>query len=46
MAKRLSDMRAALLAKPGVSAAYDELRDEFEMADALIRARIRAGLTH
>ena len=46
MAKRLSDMRAALLAKPGVRAAYDELRDEFEMADALIRARIRAGLTH
>ena len=26
-------------------AAYDELRDEFELADALIRARIQAGLT-
>ena len=45
MVKRLSDVRAALLAKPGVRAAYDGLRDEFELADALIRARIRAGLT-
>jgi ribosome-binding protein aMBF1 (putative translation factor) len=45
MAKRLSDVRAVLLAKPGVRAAYDELRDEFELADALIRARSRAGST-
>jgi DNA invertase Pin-like site-specific DNA recombinase len=43
MAKRLSDVRAALLAKPGVRAAYDELRDEFELADALIRARTGEG---
>lgn len=45
MARRLRDVRAALLAKPGVRAAYDELRDEFDLADALIRARLRAGLT-
>jgi ribosome-binding protein aMBF1 (putative translation factor) len=45
MVKQLSDVREVLLAKPGVRAAYDELRDEFDLADALIRARIRAGLT-
>jgi DNA invertase Pin-like site-specific DNA recombinase len=38
MAKRLHDVRAALLATPGVRAAYDELLDEFELTDALIRA--------
>jgi transcriptional regulator with XRE-family HTH domain len=34
-----------MLADPAVQAAYEALRPEFELADALIAARRRAGLS-
>lgn len=45
MAKRLSEFREKLLAKPGVRAAYEELAPEYELARTIIRARARSGLT-
>ena len=37
--------RKRLLADPEVQAAYDALRDEFNLAHELIAARVHAGLT-
>jgi predicted transcriptional regulator len=48
MGKRLKDMRdfrEELLANPKVRAAYEELAPEYELARAIIRARVRSGLT-
>jgi ribosome-binding protein aMBF1 (putative translation factor) len=42
---QLSDLKAALLADPDVRAIYDELAPEYEIARAVIKARIAAGLT-
>lgn len=45
MAKGLDEIRAGLLAKPGVRAAYDQLAPEYAVARAVIEARTRARLT-
>ncbi len=45
MTTQLSDLKAALLADPDVRAIYDELAPEYEIARAVIKARIAAGLT-
>jgi len=45
MAKKLSDVKARLLANPDVRAAYDEMAPEYEIARAVVKARIAAGLT-
>jgi DNA-binding XRE family transcriptional regulator len=45
MSKRLEATRKKMLADPEVQAAYDALRDEFNLAHELIAARVRAGLT-
>jgi ribosome-binding protein aMBF1 (putative translation factor) len=42
---KLSDFKAVLLADPDVRAIYDELAPEYEIARAVIKARIAAGLT-
>ncbi len=41
----LRDLEARLLANPEVKAEFDRLAPEFEIAEALIRARQRAGLS-
>ncbi len=43
--KKLSDLKARLLADPDTRAEYDALSGEFEMARELIDARIRARMT-
>lgn len=43
--KTLKDLRAELLAKPGVKEAYEDLAPEYAIARAVIAARIHAGLT-
>ena len=45
MGKRVSDIKADLLADPAVKAAYDGLAEEFDIAAALIDARTQAGLS-
>lgn len=48
MGQKLKDMRnfrEELLADPKVRAAYEELAPEYELARAIIRARVRSGLT-
>ena len=45
MTTKLSDFKAVLLADPDVRAIYDELAPEYEIARAVIKARIAAGLT-
>jgi ribosome-binding protein aMBF1 (putative translation factor) len=45
MTTKLSDFKALLLADPDVRAAYDEMAPEYEIARAVIKARIAAGLT-
>jgi transcriptional regulator with XRE-family HTH domain len=42
---KLSEIRAKALAKPKVKAAYEELKDEFQMARLLILMRQAAGFT-
>ena len=39
-------LKARLLANPKVKAAYDALAPEFEIAAELLKARLRAGLSH
>ena len=39
-------LKARLLANPRVKAEYDALAPEFEIAAELIKARVRAGLSH
>jgi len=41
----LKALKARLLADPAVQAEYDRLTAEFEIAETLIRARQRAGLS-
>ncbi|EME68337.1 MULTISPECIES: helix-turn-helix domain-containing protein [Rhodospirillales] len=41
----LNDLKAKMLADPEVKAEYDRLAPEFEIAETLIRARQRAGLS-
>ncbi|WP_245651210.1 helix-turn-helix domain-containing protein [Paramagnetospirillum marisnigri] len=41
----LNDLKAKILADPEVKAEYDRLAPEFEIAETLIRARQRAGLS-
>ncbi len=41
----LNDLKARMLADPDVKAEYDRLGPEFEIAETLIRARQRAGLS-
>lgn len=43
--KSLKDVKAKLLANPGVRQAYDAQAPEFELARELIAARKKAGLT-
>ncbi len=43
--KTLKQMKAELIAKPDVQAAYDALADEFAIARELISARARAGMS-
>lgn len=45
MGKRVSDIKAELLAKQAVREAYDEMAEEFGLAAALIDARSQAGLS-
>lgn len=45
MPSSLSRFKARALAKPGVRKAYGDLRDEFSLLDAILRARTAAGLT-
>lgn len=45
MTTKLSDFKTLLLADPDVRAAYDEMAPEYEIARAVIKARIAAGLT-
>jgi ribosome-binding protein aMBF1 (putative translation factor) len=45
MTTKFSDFKAVLLADPEVRAIYDELAPEYEIARAVIKARIAAGLT-
>jgi len=41
----LDELKARLLADPEVQAEYDRLAPEFEIANELVRARERAGLS-
>jgi ribosome-binding protein aMBF1 (putative translation factor) len=41
----LNDLKERLLADPATKAEYDAQAQEFEIAEALIRARQRAGLS-
>ncbi len=45
MSSSVKATRKQILADPEVRAAYDALRDEFNLAHELIAARVRAGLT-
>jgi len=45
MGKTLAELKAGMLADPGVRAEYDALEGEFAFIDALIAARARAGLS-
>jgi len=45
MAKKLKDVKARLLAKPGVLAAYNDMAAEYDIARAVIQARVHAGLS-
>ena len=45
MTTKFSDFKEVLLADPEVRAIYDELAPEYEIARAVIKARIAAGLT-
>lgn len=45
MARKLKDVKARLMADPEVRAAYDELGAEYEIAHAVIQARVHAGLS-
>ena len=44
-AKPLRSLKAELLRNPEVRQAYDELAPEYELARAIIRARLAAGLS-
>jgi ribosome-binding protein aMBF1 (putative translation factor) len=46
MTIRFEKLKARLLADPKVKAEYDALAPEFEIAAELLRARLRAGLSH
>ncbi|TAD91669.1 MAG: XRE family transcriptional regulator [Alphaproteobacteria bacterium] len=43
--KTLDDLKAELLQRLDIRAAYDALDDEFSLAEVLIRARIGAEMT-
>jgi ribosome-binding protein aMBF1 (putative translation factor) len=45
MAKKLKDVKARLMANPGVRAAYEDVAAEYEIARAVIQARVHAGLS-
>lgn len=45
MNKRLDSVKKKMLADQEVRAAYDALKEEFDLARELIAARVRAGLT-
>lgn len=45
MTSTLKRFRARALARPDVKKAYDELDDEFEFLDQVLKARAEAGLT-
>ena len=45
MARKLSELKAELLADPRVRAAYEEQIPEYAIARAVIMARSQAGLT-
>ena len=45
MPSNLQQFKKKALAKPGVRAAYDELAEEFEFLDEVLKARAKAGLT-
>ena len=42
---KLHDLKERLLAEPATKAEYDAQAEEFEIAETLIRARQRAGLS-
>lgn len=44
-AKPLKAFKAQALARPGVRRKYEELREEFEHLDEMLRARTEAGFT-
>lgn len=45
MSSRLEKFKARALAKPGVRDEYDNLAEEFELLDEILKARAEAGLT-
>lgn len=45
MSSRIGKFKARALARPGVRQQYDNLADEFELLDEILKARAEAGLT-
>ena len=45
MSSRFEKFKARALARPGVRAEYDNLAEEFELLDEILKARAEAGLT-
>ncbi len=45
MSSRLDKFKARALTRPGVRAEYDNLAEEFELLDEILKARAEAGLT-
>ena len=45
MRNNLKDFKARALARPDVRREYDELAEEFELLDEILKARAAAGLT-
>jgi ribosome-binding protein aMBF1 (putative translation factor) len=45
MSKSLKELKTKLLADPDVRKAYDEMVPEYEIARAIIKARISRGMT-
>ena len=45
MRNTLRDFKRRALARPGVRREYEELKEEFELLDEILKARTEAGLT-
>jgi len=45
MTSSLKEFKARALARPGVRKEYDDLKEEFELLDEILKARAEAGLT-
>ena len=42
---RIAELKAKWMKEPGFRSAYDALADEFALAEQVVRARLKAGLT-